>query len=256
MSQDHPVYDLGDVDLERTRADLRAVFDDERLKGGGARFRGAGRGPSSRVASLRRGSPRVGPALAGSLSMFVPGLGQLATGEIAWGLFYVTGIGLCAAVLWAALSSLDRLIPTLALLGVPIQALAIMLIVSGLSVVALHLGSIVHAFRAGEEAWEGSVPHPIVTGLASLLIPGWGQILAGHRRRAVVFLTVTWLLALAWLLVTPTAARLLALVGLALPPSLKDGWGPITLLAAPVVVWTIAIYDGAAGAASERARSF
>jgi hypothetical protein len=61
-----------------------------------------------------------------------------------------------------------------------------------------------------------------------------------------------WLLSAAWLLVTPAGTRVLARVSLALPAALRDGWGPVVLLSAPLVLWAIAVYDAAAGAAAER----
>lgn len=250
MSQDHPVYDLGDIDLDKTRANLAPLFGTERSEGRSNRPRAASRGG----ARFRYEGPRVGSALAGSLSMFAPGLGQIVAGEAGWGIFYLAGVGCCASLLWAAAATLDRLVPTLALLGVPVQALTVTLISAVLALVVLHLSAVVHAFQT-EEGWESTVPHPIVTGLASFFVPGWGQILAGHRRRAVAFLASLWAVGLAWLLVTPTAGRAIARLGLALPAGLREGWGPIALLAAPVVIWTIAVYDGIAGAVVERARA-
>lgn len=255
MSQDHPVYDLGEIDLDKTRPDFSPVFGVERLEGGSDRPRPSSRAPAARGARFRGDGPRVGSALAGSLSMFAPGLGQIAAGETAWGVFYAAGVGCCVATLWGADATLDRLVPTLALLGVPVQALTVALIAAVLALVVLHLSAVVHAFQA-EEGSAGAVPHPIVTGLASFLVPGWGQILAGHRRRAVAFLAGLWAVGLAWLLVTPTAGRAIARLGLGLPSGLREGWGPIALLAAPVVIWTIAVYDGVTGAVVERARSF
>jgi hypothetical protein len=48
--------------------------------------------------------------------------------------------------------------------------------------------------------------------------------------------------------------RVLSLLSLALPASLRDGWGPVVLLSAPIVLWAIAVYDAAAGALTERKR--
>lgn len=240
MNRDETVYDLGEVDRDQPRSVFGAGSD------------------LPRPVPLRRGprqeSAGVGPALAGSLSMFVPGLGQMITGEIAWGLFYLTGIGFCAASLWAVWATLDRLVPTLRLLDVPLEALVVMIGSIALLAVTLHLSAVLHAHASATGSPEQAAPHPIVAGLASLFIPGWGQLLAGHRRRATLFLGGVWLLSAAWLLVTPGGARLLARVSLALPAALRDGWGPIALLSAPLVLWAIAVYDAAAGAAAERRR--
>jgi len=236
MSGDDTIYDLGEVDHDKPRA----VF------GGAVQL--------PRPTPIRRGTrpetAGLGPGLAGSLSMFVPGLGQMIAGEIAWGLFFLTGIGFCTASLWAVLVTLDQLVPTLRLLQVPPEFLIVAVASLAVFAIALHLSAVVHAqaLAVGTQA----VPHPIVAGLASLLIPGWGQLLAGHRRRAVLFLGGVWFSGVAWLLVTPAGTRILGRLGLGLPSAMRDGWGPVVMLSAPIVLWVIALYDAASGAASER----
>jgi hypothetical protein len=41
-------------------------------------------------------------------------------------------------------------------------------------------------------------------------------------------------------------------LGVTLPAWLRDGVGPFALVAAPLLIWVVAIYDAAAGAAMER----
>jgi TM2 domain-containing membrane protein YozV len=238
MTQDETIYDLGEIERDKPSAIFGKLPEVARA-----------------VSRQREAQPEaagVGPALAGSLSMFVPGLGQMFTGELAWGLFYLSGIGFCAASVWALVASLDRLIPTLRLLDVPVEFLIVAVFSLAGFGVALHLSAIVHAQCLGAGARGHAAPHPIVAGLASLLIPGWGQILAGHRRRAVLFLGAVWLLGAAWTLVTPAGAHALARASLAMPAAVRDDWGPVVMLSAPLVLWAIAIYDAAAGAAAER----
>jgi TM2 domain-containing membrane protein YozV len=184
--------------------------------------------------------------------MFVPGLGQMIAGEIAWGLFYLSGMGFCTASLWAVLVTLDRLVPTLRLLDVPREVLVVAVASLALFAITLHLAAVIHAQVLAAGARQEVAPHPLVAGLASLVIPGWGQLLADHRRRAVLFLGGVWFSTVAWLLVTPSGTRLLARLGLGLPIAMRDGWGPVVMLAAPIVLWVIAVYDAAAGAASAR----
>ncbi len=240
MSRDETIYDLGEVEHDRPRA----IF--------------GGTPVAPRPAPIRQEiqpEPNgAGAALAGSLSMFLPGLGQLITGEIAWGLFYLSGMGFCAASVWALLATLDRLVPTLGLLDVPLEILVVAFSSLALLAIGLHLAAVVQAHARAAWARDHATPHPIVAGLASLLIPGWGQLLAGHRRRAALFLGGVWLLSVAWLLVTPAGMRVLSRLSLALPASLRDGWGPVVLLSAPIVLWAIAVYDAAAGALTERSR--
>jgi len=240
MSRDEAIYDLGEVELDKPHP----VF---------------GATPAAPRATPLRRVPLpepdgVGPALAGSLSMFVPGLGQMITGEIAWGLFYLSGIGFCAASLWAVLVTLDSLVPTLRLLEVPIEFLVVAVSALALLAIALHLAAVLHTQARPYPAGDHGAPHPIVAGLASLLIPGWGQLLSSHRRRAAIFLGAVGLTSLAWFLVTPAGARVLSRLSLTLPASLRDGWGPVVLLSAPIVLWVIAVYDATAGAVAERNR--
>ena len=232
------IYDLGEID-----------------RGGARPILGASPAPGRRervtTSYRRREAHGVGGGLAGSLSIFVPGLGQMLAGQIAWGLFYLTGIGFCAALLWAVLDTQERIVPTLHLLDWSSAILVVTLMsLAGLTIL-LHVAAVLHAHAiAGHE--EHHAPHPIVAAVASIAVPGWGQLLAGHRRRAALFLTGVWILGTAWLLVTPAGTKLLERLGLALPSAVKDGWGTAALLATPLVLWVIAVYDAAAGAAAER----
>jgi len=240
MSRDEAVYDLGEVELDKPRPVFGATPVAPR--------------PAPVRREIQPGAEGVGPALAGSLSMFVPGLGQIVAGEIAWGLFYLSGMGFCAASLWALLVTLDRLVPMLRLLEVPPELLVVAVSSLALLAIALHLVAVLHAQARASSGGDSTAPHPIVAGLASLLLPGWGQLLSSHRRRAAFFLGGVWLLSMAWLLVTPAGTRVLSRLSVALPTSLRDGWGPVVMLAAPIVLWFTAVYDAAAGAAAERNR--
>lgn len=254
MERNEDVYDLGEVDhrapepvFQRGTPLIAEHFEDQP----------APSSPRPRVGRTRRddtahaASASVGAGLAGSLSIFVPGLGLMIAGELAWGLFYLSGIGFCGAAIWAVVSTIDRLVPTLRLLDVPSAALTATVGSLAVLTMVLHLAAVLHAHALASD--DGvPPPHPLVAGLASLVVPGWGQLLAGHRRRAGLFLGGVWILATAWLLVTPQGTQLLARLGLTLPGVLRDDWGPVAMLAAPLVLWAIAVYDAAAGAAAER----
>jgi hypothetical protein len=161
-------------------------------------------------------------------------------------------MGFCAASLWAVLGTLDRLVPTLRLLNVPREFLVVGVASLALFAIAIHLAAVMHAQAMGAGVRSQSAPHPIVAFLASLVIPGWGQLLTGHRGRAMLFLGGVWFSSVAWLLVTPAGTQVLARLGLGLPAAMRDGWGPVVMLSAPIVLWVIALYDAAAGAAAER----
>jgi hypothetical protein len=236
MPQDDAIYDLGEVDLsDRKVAGFPPVFAPE--SGGGTRR------PRARNAS--RSSAGVSPRLAGSLSLFVPGLGHVVAGEPTWGLFYAASLGFCAASVWAALSLRASLLATMKVLELRTEILVVA--VAGLVVTAmlLHLAAISHAQAITGGADDGDGAHPIVAGVASLLVPGWGQILAGHSKRATLFVGALWVIAGAWLAATPIGMRGLHALGLDIPASLRDDWGNAILIASPVILWIIAVYDAA-----------
>jgi hypothetical protein len=152
------------------------------------------------------------------------------------------------------LATLDRVVPMLRVLDVPRELPVIAVTSLTFLAMVLHLTAVFHAQVRASSGRDSTAPHPIVAGLASLLLPGWGQLLSSHRRRAALFLGSVWLLGVAWLLVTPVGAHVLSRLSIVLPASLRDGWGPAVLLSAPAVLWVIAVYDAAAGAAAERNR--
>lgn len=240
MIRDDAIYDLGEVEFDKPPASFGAIPVVPR--------------PESVRHETQPESVGVGPGLAGSLSMFVPGLGQMLTGEIAWGLFYLSGMGFCAASLWALVVTLDRLVPTLRLLDVPSDVLVVAFSSLAFLAAGLHLAAVLHTQARATWVGDRTAPHPMVAALASLAIPGWGQLLSSHRRRAVLFLGGLWFLSMGWLLVTPAGTRALSRLSLTLPVSLRDEWGPVLMVSAPIVLWVIAVYDAAAGAVAERHR--
>jgi TM2 domain-containing membrane protein YozV len=236
MADDVGIYDLGEVREESFEAIL------------------GGTGNSRRAAAARESAPPADdrtPLVAASLSVVVPGSGQLAFGDGASGLLFLSLAGLAVSSAWAIVTTWDRLVPTLAVLEIPSWTATAALVAAFVLAAGAHLGSAVHA-HAHRSTGRDAATHPIVAGLGSMLIPGWGQLLAGNRGRAGFFLGAFWLLGGAWLVVTPWVSARLAETGLGLPREILDGTGPVILLAATGVIWALAVYDAAAGAHSRR----
>ncbi len=189
------------------------------------------------------------PATAGSLSLFLPGSGQLLLGEIRLGVFFLSLVAFLVALTWAVVAGLDRLVPTLDLLGVPRQAVVAALAIAFLAGAALHLAGVVDAHQRACVAADATSAPPILAGLASLLVPGWGQLLRGRRRRSALFLGGAWTLGAAWIVVSPLGQRVLSSADVALPASLRDGWGPVALVTLSAVLWVVAVYDALTGVA-------
>lgn len=241
MSRDKTVYDLGvvhfDEEVVPSRPKPRAV------------------GPRGTPREPTKTTPDAGSAVSGSVSLFVPGCGQILAGEVASGLFFLSGVAFCAAFLWAVSSSIERIVPTLSLLGIGPTVVALTAMVTFFAGAMLHVAAILHADGLDDAAGPRRAPHPVTAGMASLLVPGWGQLLNGHRRRTALFLLGLWAAAGSWVVVTPWASHVLSVLDIELPARLRDGIGPIVLVGVPVLIWIVAVYDAAAGAALERNRS-
>lgn len=233
MSERTEVYDLGDVGSESNTEPRRKVPALE-----------------TRVMPSRT-SPRGSGAaynFAGSLSLFVPGSSQIVRGDFSGGLFFLSCMGFVVALGWAVIATLPRLSETLVVLGQS-RAAAMWLLATLYAVAGvLHLACVMNA----NPSWSVMSPrkgaHPMVAGTASLIFPGWGQILNGDRNRAVLFLALMWVVGAAWLLVSPPVLSLMDQLGLYLPAALSALTTPVARWTLPAVVWSLAIYDAASRA--------
>ncbi len=247
MSEQVSVYDLGDLDAPSSRCRRRPAAGSEAPSSPsidlpqGLRVRKAPRTPTREPGS---------PGVAGSLSLFIPGAGQLLVGEREWGLFYLSWTGLAAALLWAIGSRLAGVSHTLELLGCPREAAFWAMVALFLAAANFHVSSVLHAHDLASPSC-GRGPHPLPAAIASLLLPGWGQILNGARKRAAFFLSSLWFLAAAGLPFSGWGHSTLRTFGLALPSTLSV-WIAPALGTLAAVVWSVAIYDAASCAAQQR----
>jgi hypothetical protein len=177
----------------------------------------------------------------------------MLAGETAAGLFVMTALGLAGALGWAALATFERIGTTLEIFGISPQATIWILVALYAGAAVLHVGSVVHARMLVLRANPEHRHHPVLAALASSVIPGWGQALNGHRIKAAIFLTGTWVLAAAWLARTAPVSGVLDGLGLAGSAGpLIIGWSQIVLVAS-AVLWCLAVYDAAATAIYSRA---
>ena len=242
MSDHSGVYDLGEVNTESSPSRPVQL-----------------RPPPAPPPHVTRVAPRSVPQqresrsnLAGSLSMFVPGSGQMIRGDFGLGLFFVSMLAFIATLGWAIVATLPRLTETLELLGHPSAAAAWFLAGLYVCVVLLHIGSVMSASPTWEFSNVCSAVHPAVAGSASAIFPGWGQVLNGDRRRAALFMTLVWVAGAAWLLVSPPAQHLLSELRLYLPEPVRIMTTPVARWTLPAVVWALAVYDAASRAYGRR----
>ncbi len=230
MRQTVGVYDLGDLGPGAPAArPTRVPF------------------PARLASRPRTWAWRPPASLCASLSLLVPGLGQLVRGQAALGLFFLTTVGFLAALSWAVIETLDRLAPTLGLLGIP---LFVPFCVLG---AAYALAAVLHTAGALGAASPGpGRSHAILAGLASVCIPGWGQLLNGDRSRAALFLGGVWVVAAVWIAGSPAATQLISAFAPAVPPWEQALRAPLVAWTArwtlPALIWSLSVYDAASSA--------
>ena len=245
MYKDIPVFDLGELDARPPDVTPgsptgRAVRP--------TRLRSSN--PFPAVPAAADIAPR-GQGFRTSLSIFLPGAGQVLLGEIATGLFFVTSIGFLATLGWEILASIDRLTRTLDLLGVPTPATPVTLLTIYVLMAILHLCAVLHAHSLVPVPRRPG--HPILVALASSLVPGWGQLRNGCYGKATVFLASLCLFAAAGILVSG-ALNAFVRIPPALNVTAQSLWFRVLLLTVTSVVWALAVYDAAAFARAHRRR--
>lgn len=230
-------YDLGAVDAPQVARPKRAPY--------------AVRTPPR--AWGRTSGPRA--ELSATLSLFVPGSGQLLRKEGALGLFFLTSIGFLLTFGWALLKTFDRLAHTLALLEIPLAVPFLLLGCAYVATATLHVTAVLSA-AASPAPGAPLLPHPLLSGLASTLAPGWGQLLNGDRGRAGLFLGGLWVVGAVWLAGSETATEFFNSFAPAVSAWEQTLREPIFVWAVrftlPALLWSLAVYDAVSSAASRR----
>ena len=235
MSNQSSVYDLGVVDtavLEQAPVVERSTAVDQ------AR--------ASRPRAIQRTQVperRLLDTIADSLELFCPGVGQLCRARWSDGLFALSVIGFLLSLGWATWETLDRLPATLAALSLPPHAGVYALAAIYACVASLHTANVLYGTsRCSARA------HPVSAGCASLLVPGWGQLLNRQPAKASAFVAGLWSVGFAWLLASPWIEALFQTQGVALRGGLEVLSSPVLLWTATAVLWALSVYDAVASA--------
>jgi TM2 domain-containing membrane protein YozV len=186
-----------------TEDDILKPGDKGRGKGGGPRSVHSPKGAkgaerpieieetvAERPVTGARGRRRKNPAAASTLSLFICGLGQLYNGDGRLAaLFFLSELFIVAFhyfmyMTWNRVRSFAHLFF--------VNEWEMMLYASSIDfcVIFFMIYNVAQAYR-GAEARGGrfdGLHQPFVSGLASLCVPGWGQLLNGQLGKAVFFL--------------------------------------------------------------------
>lgn len=188
-----------------------------------------------------------------SLSLFVPGTTQLLHGRISRGLFFLTSLLFVVLFCRAVIGTLDRLAPTLELLGSSAVAAYWSLAVAFGCAAAIHLAAV---WSSHEREARPRRLHPVLPTIASAIVPGWGQLLNGDRVRSMLFIGGSWFAAAVWIVSSETTMNLLDGYTPAVTPLEMSLRNPATLWmlkwTVPLLVWVLAVYDASASALSRR----
>jgi len=184
--------------------------------------------------------------LASSLSLFVCGAGQAVNGQWKLGLLLFLTEVLAVVGHW----SVVRLWPTLKEIGyifaVSEQEIFLALAAADFLLIFFLLYNVAQAYHQGEATagdFQG-LGRPLVAGAASLLVPGWGQILNAQVGKGLFFLfCVLSEIYFVTLLVLTSFFHLFPQIGLENLLRTRGEVVQLTLFFFASMIWILSVYD-------------
>jgi hypothetical protein len=251
MTTQDDVYIIPDDDVvESLRKDLNARRQAARAEA--ARSEGAAtyqtqprpRAPAVEVRLVESSGAR--PFLAATLSFLVCGAGQALNGQVKLGAMLFLVEALAVAATWSLAQIWPGVIELGSLAGLSETRLGTALVLADAAVVPLLIAGVYQAYRRAEKdrgAFEG-FRNPLVAGLASTLLPGWGQIANAQPGKAAVFLIAPLAAGYAVLLhLCPGFARGLAVADPSGLLAQRVELGTYVLLGTAAAAWILGVYD-------------
>ncbi len=190
-----------------------------------------------------RNNPRA--LMASTLSLFCFGAGQIYNRQFKLGVLLLLTEILGIVCHWSAVATWRSIRETALLFGIAERELVLAAAGADLLLVLLALLGIHQAYRRAESdagAFDG-LANPALSGLASLLIPGWGQLFNGQLGKALCF--TFSLLIVAYVTAFAIFTPILTLEDLAaIPQSLRtpNAVGGAAMLALGSL-WVLSVYD-------------
>lgn len=237
MQQHNTVYTI-------TEEDIAPLPDEKPGRGGGRTELRPDRRPST---SVRGSGPNGTRALAAAtLSLFLCGAGQLYNRQGKLGALMLLTQILAGVSNWAVIQLWPRLVALADLFGVSEWNLMLGVAAADVAVILMMLASVHQAYRFAEEETGrfAGAGNPFFSGLASLVLPGWGQLLNAQAGKAMVFLFAflsgVYLVILARL--TPFLPLLASVdAGQNLMPKVTAG--AMVMVGVTGVLWILSVYD-------------
>ena len=240
-----------------TEDDILKPADKGKGKGGGPRAVASGKGARNSEPPLEvdetvaempvaAGRGRKNPAAASTLSLFVCGLGQLYNGDGRLAALFFLGEIFILAFHHFLFMTWDRIRSFAHLFFVSEWELMLYASSIDFCVIFFVIYNVAQAYRSAEvrgRRFEG-LHSPFASGLASLCVPGWGQLLNGQLGKAVFFLFAFLLQGylIALYLMSPLFRILVDIEPqkVFLDKAIKVGMG---ILFVTALSWLLSIYD-------------
>jgi len=237
MPQKDGIYTITDGDVESMRRQIE------------------GQAQPRKVSPTRRpsASVRSGPASDGSralkastLSLFVWGAGQMLNGQGKLGLFMLLTQVFAVAAHWALTRVWTELLEFGALFGATPWQMTMGVATADCLLITFMLANVYQAYRHAEmetDQFEG-LGNPALSGLASLVVPGWGQLINGQVGKALIFLLciLSGLYVAAALLFSPFL-KILAAVDAGGDLTWKVNLATMTIVGVAAGMWILSVYD-------------
>ena len=238
MPQQEDVYTITEQDI------LASIGRGETTRRAGRSEIRPDRTPSPSMRSRESGG--AASFAASTFSIFICGAGQLYNrqGKLGALMFLAQAFG-CAAN-WAVVQLWPTLVDLGDLFGVNEWRLLLAVAAADFLLILLTLSSVYQAYRHADVESGGfeGIGNPVLSGLASLVLPGWGQLANAQAGKAVVFLFS--LLAGAYVVVLVRLTPFLRLLELTdrshlLMPRVTASAAAV--LGAAGVMWILSVYD-------------
>jgi hypothetical protein len=221
----------------------------KRLERSGAKVGKSGlRGLDATLRSVRRrpqGSG-AGAGVASSLSMFICGAGQAANGQWKLGLLLFLTEALAVAAHWCVVRSWSFFRDLAHIFAISEEELFLGLAAADFLLVFFLLYNIAQAYHQGEAnsgEYEG-IRIPILSGLASMIVPGWGQLLNAQLGKGLFFLfcILTEIYVVALLILT-SFFRLFPRLGIETLLQTRGEVVQLCLFFFASMIWVLSVYD-------------
>ncbi len=213
--------------------------------------------PPKALPAVSPGAPEGGTSywLHASASLWIWGAGQWLNGQRSLAFLFLL-LEILVVAVWYSLARTWQSWTWLAdLFGADDLSLRAGVAVVGLAIPLLAMASSVQATlvarrRPGARPYSGS---PVIPALASAVVPGWGQLLAGHLGKAVLFLA-SWFLAVYVLVISHLDPRIWSRIDPTGQPVVGAfSLGAVGVLALAGLGWLLAVYDTLATVRRQRA---